>query len=170
MWHCIRSLENSRLFHLVQKGGGERWRPGAQKLEIVFGEKRSKGENTLHVNAVQGIICLAIQSKHEDILKVLPFLIFTWLLAEGGFWREQKEAIWLPVRQILYGRSQIVSWNFMNFATQHRISFLSTQRASRGFTIFQIHIKLFSHALPTFCTGMQYTYRAHVEKPNMDRL
>lgn len=65
--------------------------------------------------------------------------------------------MWPPIRQILYGRHQIVSWDFLIFASQNMISFFSAQKASRGFIIFQIHIKLFSHVLPKICTDTEYT-------------
>lgn len=65
--------------------------------------------------------------------------------------------VYVAASQILYGRSQIVSWDFLNLATQNMISFLSTQRASGGFIIFQIYIKVFSHVLPKICTDTQYT-------------
>lgn len=58
---------------------GERGEGQAPKSWRFFLERRSKGENALHVNAVQAVICLAKQNKREDILKVMPFLFVTWL-------------------------------------------------------------------------------------------
>lgn len=91
MWHWIGCSENLTLFHLVQKGGG--WGEGqkSKSWKFFWGRKRYRGENILNMNAVEDIICLAMQSKHEHILKQMPFPIFTWRSVEGSFWREQKE-------------------------------------------------------------------------------
>lgn len=64
---------------------GERSKGQDPKSWILLGEKRSREENILHVNIVQDIIRQAMQSKHEDMLKAMPFPVLSWLSAEGGF-------------------------------------------------------------------------------------